>query len=547
VRRLGAAVLAALLVLAACDDDGPVVPGQPPAATTTEPPTTPPTTVAPAAAPTTTDAGATTAASPAATTVTTTSTTATTAAPTTTTTTPPTTTTLPPQPADPAAPRLPLLNADFVNDAYSGIGQLQGLGSTCTAFLIDAGEPSEPAYAMTTGRCVGLADASTVLRDQPGTGGVVTFRLFQDTPSDHAEIPVERVLYATMRGTDVAILALGASRRELAGLTAYGLTDTPSAGRGVNVVGIPAGGLADTDWVLRGDSCTAGPSVRLVEWEWAWDEALATDCKGILPGSAGSPVFARGDPSTAVGMVNTTTIGAAPGRNCGLGQACELTPDGATRQPDRTYAMPIGAWANCFDPDWDPTSSGCPVERAPVMVDAPLRAVRPGGRWGATIAAPTPLAVVKSGPAGTTDCRDPAGYGPPPSGVRYDEPLPPQEGVYVLCAAAIDALGTPDTADAGAAVVEVDATPPDEPIQIARTQGPDGGLSVEPVLVPPEYSSFDVKAGRRASTNCVRTVGYAPSGQVPLQVPADQLPARLCVIGVDEAGNRGAPQTFDLP
>ncbi len=30
-------------------------------------------------------------------------------------------------------------------------------------------------------------------------------------------------------------------------------------------------------------------------------------------------------------------------------------------------------------------------------------------------------------------------------------------------------------------------------------------------------------------------------------VPAAELPATLCVIGEDEAGNRGAPQSFPLP
>jgi Trypsin-like peptidase domain len=534
VRRLGAAALAAVLVLVACEDDGPVLPTTTTTTTTTTTPSTsttsstsPPTTAAPATSSATTSAPTST---------------------TTTTTTPDTTTTLPPQPADPAAPRLPLRNADGSNDVYSGIGQLQGYGTTCTAFLLDAGEPSGPAYAMTNGHCVGLFDSTTVVRDGTGGDGVVTFRLYQDTPSDHAEVPVTSVLYATMRGTDVAILALGASRRALVGLTAYGLASPPRDGEAIGTVGIPTQGLAEGDRVLRGDTCTAGATARLVEWEWTWDAAQSNDCKGILSGSSGSPVFDARDPSVAVGIVNTTTIGAAPGRNCGLGQPCEITSAGVARQPDRSYAMPVWEWADCFDPAWDPTASGCPIEQAPVAVDAPLRAVQPGGRWAATIsAAGAPVAaVVKAGPAATTDCHDPAGYLPAPTPGAFDDALPPAEGVYLLCAAALDGRGTPDTADAGSAVMEVDATPPTDPIQLSKTVTPDF-VAVEPVFQPPEYSDFAVKVGPPGSTNCVRTAGYAPYRRTALRVATADLPARLCVSGTDDAGNRGPPQAFDLP
>jgi hypothetical protein len=524
VRRVGAAALAAVIVLAACQNDGPIPPATTPPASTASSTSTPTSTPVTAAPSTSTSTSSTT----------------------TTTTIPVTTTTEPAQPADPAAPRLPLLNADGSNDVYSGVGQLQGYGTNCTAFLLDAGEPSGPAYAMTNGHCVGLFDSTTVVRDGTGGDGVVTFRLYQDTPSDRADVPVASVLYATMRGTDVAILALGASRRALAGLTAYGLASPPSDGEAITAVGIPTQGLAEPDRVLRRDTCTAGATVRLVELEWSWDAAESGDCKGILGGSSGSPVFDAGDPSVAVGIVNTTTIGAPPGRNCGLGQPCEVTPAGVARQPDRSYAMPVREWADCFDPAWDPTASGCPLEQAPVAVDAPLRAVQPGGRWAATISAGAGPVVVKTGPAATTDCRDRAGYVPVPTPSTYDDRLPPAEGVYLLCAAALDASGAPVTADAGIAVMEVDATPPTEPIQLSKTVTPEF-VSVEPVFQVPEYSDFAVKVGPPASTNCVRTAGYAPYRRIALRVATPDLPARLCVSGVDEAGNRGPPQAFDLP
>jgi hypothetical protein len=451
-----------------------------------------------------------------------------------------------PQPADPVAPRQPLANADGANAAFNGIGQLRGFGTTCTAFLLDVGEPADPAYAMSNGRCVGIVDSTTVVRDQPAEGASVTFGQFADTPSDHAEVAVRTVRYATMRGTDVAILELAATRRDLAGLTSYDLADPPADGTPIRVVGIPVAGLDETQWTLRGATCTAGPPTRLVESVWLWDAAVSSDCAGILGGGSGSPVFAADDATTVVAIVTTTMIGAAPTRNCSLGAPCELAATGAVHQPDRTYAMPVGAWGACFGPRWDPTARGCPTEREPVTVTTSRRAVQPGGSWAALIAGPTIAVGVKAGPGGTTDCRDPAGYALSTTGATYDAPLPPDEGVYVLCAATLDADLVAATADAGSAVMEVDGTRPDAPIQLS-TVPLDDAVQVEPISAPPEYASFLVKVGSPASTRCGLPGGYVPYRGVAVEIRSDQLPARFCVVGTDEAGNHGLAQSLDVP
>jgi hypothetical protein len=456
------------------------------------------------------------------------------------------TTTTAPQPDDPAAPRQPLLNADGSNAVFGGVGQLRGFPSDCTAFLLDVGEPTDPAYAMTNGHCVGIFDSTTVVRDQPAEGASVTFGLFADTPNDRADVAVRTVRYGTMRGTDVAILELAATRRDLAGLPSYGLDDPPAEGDPIRVVGVPTSGLDESQWVLRDATCTAGPATRLVEFVWLWDAAASSDCAGILGGSSGSPVFAAGDPTMAVGTVNTTTIASGPTSSCYLGAPCELAATGAGHQPDRTYAMPVGAWRACFDTGWDETAPGCPTEQVPVTVTTPRRAVRPGATWRATITSPTIEVGVKAGPASTTDCRDPAGYVVTTMGAIYDAPLPPEEAVYLLCAAALDTDLVPLTADAGSAVVEVDGTRPDAPIELSTTSL-DDGIQVEPIAAPPEYSSFLVKVGRPAATRCALPVGYVRYDQIAVQIPADQLPARFCVLGTDEAGNHGMAQSFELP
>ncbi len=453
---------------------------------------------------------------------------------------------------DPAAPGVPLTNAAGEGEAAAGIAQLIGFGGTCTAFLVALGPLDQPATALTNGHCVGIFDATTVIVDQPVTDAVVRFRVFADTADAVFNVPVIAVAYASMRSADVAVLRLGMTRQDLAALPAYALGAPPADASAVRVVGVPASGLPPEQWVLRESACTVGAAVRLAEFEWLWDQAVATGCTGILGGSSGSPVFGA-DPVTAVGIVNTTTIGAAPGGSCFLGQPCEIGPAGVAEVADRTYAMPVAPWAACWSPEFDVASADCPAEQPPVVtVDAPLRAVMPGATWAATITGggPDRDTLVKSGAASTTDCRDPAGYGEPARafGERsYDAPLPEAEDLYVLCAARADPDGAPSTADAGYAVMQVDATPPSEPVALSTIVDETGGVRVEPIFAPPEHSGFLVLSGPVGQVDCSVPEAYSIYRRVPITVAADRLPATLCVIGEDEAGNRGAPQEFVLP
>lgn len=445
-------------------------------------------------------------------------------------------------PADPAVPGLPLTNAAGEHERYSGIGRLDGLGASCTAFLLDAGPPSGPAYAMTNGHCVGVFDSTTVLRDAPAEGATVTFRLFADTPTAVAEVPVQTIRYATMRGTDVAVLELATTRSAVIGLQPYALGSPPREDADLQVVGVPVDGIPSEEWFLRSSECTAGGRTRVVEFEWVWDEAVATDCTGIVGGSSGSPVFA-GPLPVVHAIVNTTTIGATGGATCALGQPCEVGPSGAAMAPTRTYALPVDDWDACFTPAWDPDALGCPTEQAPTTVDAPRRAVQPGATWAATISGGGggPY-VAKAGPISVTDCRDADGYAL--SADVVDTPVGDLEGVYVLCAAALDDRLQPDTRQAGVAVVVVDATPPTAPIDLSVVEGEDGRVLVEPVFAPPEHSSYQLKAGPAGEVDCADPSGYDVYRRIPVVV--ETIPATMCVIGEDDAGNRGAPQAFTI-
>ncbi len=442
-----------------------------------------------------------------------------------------------------AAPSEPLVNAKGQSAAYSGVGQITGFGSSCTGFLLDVGPSAGPAYAMTNGHCVGLFDSTTVLRDQPAVGATMTFRLFADTPKAKLVVPIRSVRYASMRGTDVAIIQLGSTRAALSGLPGYRLGPPPRAGTTIRVVGIPVNGLPAADHVLRATGCTAAGTHRLLEWVWVWDAAQANDCRGIVGGSSGSPVFHAGSSQVVGGIINTTTIGAGDLLGCYLGQPCQLDRSGVIRKKRTSYAMPVAAWAKCFTANgFVPTAGGCPAERASVSVTDTARAVQPGGRWQATVeGTATPL--TKSGPAATTDCRRAVGYAVDAG--ASTAPLPTADGFYLLCAAAPNTDGRPNVAGAGYAVVEVDGTPPTAPLRLSTLVDAQD-VRVEPIFSPPEYSGFLLKAGPPTATDCGDPNGYAVYRRIPLTIAISDLPATLCVIGEDEAQNRGVAHTFML-
>jgi hypothetical protein len=208
------------------------------------------------------------------------------------------------------------------------------------------------------------------------------------------------------------------------------------------------------------------------------------------------------------------------GPTCSLGAPCEITDADVTPRDDRTYLMPVGAWAACFVPGWDADEPGCPTEQAPIGIGAPWHAVQPGATCNASFGGPTVGGlVVKTGPLATTDCRDSASYAAVAAPTRDDEHLPPDEGLDVLCGgAALDAAGRPITSDGGLAVMVVDDTPPDGPIRLSTVAG-DDGVRV-PLFDLPEYASFELKAGPPASTDCPSAAGYSIYRGIPWPVGA---------------------------
>lgn len=235
------------------------------------------------------------------------------------------------------------------------VGRTSGLARPCTAWLIDTGgTASNSAYAVTAGRCVGIDDADTALAGEPVTGATVEFNAFAPVTTavqPHLVLaPADEIAWASVQGTDLAVLRLGVTQGELAaqGVAPIPAVATPAQGTEVLVAGVPVEEIPSNERYLRGTRCTVGVTTDVREGPWLLADARASNCSGTLDGSWGSPAF--NPAGEAVAMVSTTTIGAAADSpDCEGGRPCEVRAGTVTVvQPDTTYLVAVDALNGCF-------------------------------------------------------------------------------------------------------------------------------------------------------------------------------------------------------
>ncbi len=434
--------------------------------------------------------------------------------------------------------------------------------SACTGvFVAPVENPDAPAHLLTNGHCAQEWNANAVFTDVPVEGWSATFNYFADATEGQITFPVARVAYSTMKGRDVAVVELAATVGELRaqGIEPLPLADAlPEGVFALRVVGAPTSGVPEAQSFLREERCTTRPSVDLFEFIWHFTDALPNTCRDIFGGSSGSPVFA-GDEPAVIGLINTTTVGGLT--PCALGAPCEVRPEGTLFVADTSYATPVAGLGACFDAAgaFDVAAAGCPLDdgRQLLISGYPTQGTRnptmtPDGQsvpatWQATLSGELPYYRYKIGRAGQVDCRAQEGYGAPialADASLIDEPLPAEEGSYLLCVVAGESA-TPDgtwqpVERATVARAEVDNTPPALTPQVIFYPDGFGGFRFEPIFVTPELSHFEVKYGPAGEVDCADPTGFAPYRRFPFDLPAEQLPARVCVIGYDTPGNAGA-------
>ena len=342
--------------------------------------------------------------------------------------------------------------------SLTAVGRTQGLDQPCTVWLLDvqAGADTD-AYAATTGRCAGITDSATVLTGEPLEGASVDFNAFAPLTTavlpNLVTAPIEEVVWASSRGTDLAVLRLGATYGELSdqGISPITVAAPPTAGEQILVAGVPVDTVPSDQQYLRAVTCAAGQPADVIEDVWLWRDRLTSDCQGVFLGSWGSPVF--NPAGEAVAMVTTTSIGAQETTHCYAGEPCEIQDSQVALVPDTTYLAPVAGLRACFPQGTFTLGGECPLEDPAGVVPASAdRLAAPGTtaevRIDRRLAAPD-LVADKQGPLVSTNCADEGGWSPavPARDWELDVALP-QEGWVLVC------VGSP--AQATPVVIEVD-------------------------------------------------------------------------------------------
>jgi hypothetical protein len=363
--------------------------------------------------------------------------------------------------------------------------------------------------------------------------------------------PIRRIAYATMKGSDITLLELATTQAELAshGVRALELeSDEPAAGESIRIVGAPASFFEPCEWFLRSAVCTLGERADLLEFTWHFWFTRRNDCEDVVGGLSGSPVIVARTGRVA-GIVNTTThLAFARGGDfdCYAGRPCEAALGGQRVEEETNYSIPVSGLTECFRAtgEFDLTRSACPLDRGrQLTVTRRTRNQRPGGRWGAALSGGLAFYRYKVGVAGAGDFRDEAGYSAPirlADRATIDDPLPEQENRYLLCVVAGDGA-TVDTSwqparNATVVIARVDATPPLRPPMYSVMEN-DSFYRVTFQFTPPELSVYDYKLGPAATTRCDEP-GYRPYLRVPVPIPKNEGPLRLCFYAYDEADNK---------
>jgi hypothetical protein len=329
--------------------------------------------------------------------------------------------------------------------SLAAVGRLDGLPLPCTAWLLEVGAPaSAPGIAVTSGRCVGIDDSTTVLLDEPVRDAALLLRHFAPVtsakPADSIPVPVEAVEWASTRWRDLALLRLAATYGELAeqGVRPIPAVAAPAEGTAILVAGVPVDGIPPEQRYLRGSRCTIGGTTTLVEQPGLFEDVRASDCTGILGGSSGSA--ALNPDGAAVGMVTSTTIGGGDDGSCAMGSPCEVGPDGVRSAADATYLAAVDDLPACFADGTFRLGGACRLEdpAGVAAAEAEAASAPPGSTVVVRLdpARPAPDAVAsRQGALGTTTCSDPAGWGEPAPGEGWtlDLVLPDEPGWALAC------------------------------------------------------------------------------------------------------------------
>ena len=457
-------------------------------------------------------------------------------------------------------------NADGKMEDLKAVGRYQGLSSCTAVFVKVSDDVNAPAYVFTNAHCVQGWEANKIYQDVPAENHKVTFNMFQNTPASQRVVAdVKRIAYSTMKGTDIGIVELKASVKDLMdkGIKPLKIaSEIPKTGQSIKIYGVPVDGVDVAEHFLRQSSCEMGQKTNLIEFDWTWWDMYANQCANIKGGSSGSPVLSNLKDGV-FGLINTTTIGA--GSPCYLGGPCEVLSGTVTMKESTSYTLSIVGMKACFNTSgvFDLNVKGCGLEKPGTLelVGSPMGAINPetveiNGRpksqnWDYTVSGVN-FYKYKIGKLGESDPRDLNGYSKEinsQQSPKIQDLLPKEAGHYYLAVMGGNSATMNDTwQNVKQPVVvrlEIDKTPPTmEPIIQVNDWEDEYVVSLG--FVPPELSNYVIKAGPPEETDENDPADYMLYRRVPISVYKDELPIKICVIGYDNAGNATPPKVLIL-
>jgi trypsin-like peptidase len=196
--------------------------------------------------------------------------------------------------------------------------------SNCSASLVrfPASVSSDRAMMLTNGHCYegGFINAGVVLQNRTSSRSGT---LLNSSGRALATVRADRVIYATMTGTDVTLYRLTSTYATLSsryGAAALTISSShPAAG---SSVAIPS-----SYWKEIWNCSINGFVPTLREDQWTWHDSLRYDTAcDTIHGTSGSPIVSQSS-GQIVGINNT---GNDDGQMCTLNNPCEVDANGTT-------------------------------------------------------------------------------------------------------------------------------------------------------------------------------------------------------------------------
>jgi len=461
-------------------------------------------------------------------------------------------------------PSLLLENEDGRFDHWNGIGRMESRGNRmCTAVLIDSrgnpqvDSPDVPAYVLSSGHCT---------YTQPGQSGVdleieghVEFNYFKGMSRNRKSYALKRIKWSSLRGTDLALLELDTTLSRLFkdGIKPLALAQqAPTVGMDVLSVSAP---LTATGYTLRLSACKLESVVNIVEHPYAWNANLSNRCEDVLPGSSGSPLVDRYT-NRIIGIMGTTTRGAAEQSRCFTDSPCEVNDGQASWRVDTNYASPIDSLSACFaDGVFDINRPACTLQSAAQLTLANpdyrkhyIRLERDKNgdviapRWNMAFTVNTSMFKFKA-TRNPAECREPDGYKSSRDArtAHINAVIGTEPGIYSLCIAGHNgnqgaAPGVRENAFIHTVeLVEADQTPAPH-VNIERLDN--GKHQINFISGLPTHANHAYKFGAPELTDCADLSGYK-TVYYNFSISPKLLPIKLCTMARDEAGHPSAPRT----